>query len=92
MNMLEVLSIIKTNCEQYNPTYHNYSDGMYWARPISWRGMCLAFTWEDGRVGYSSPGWIKVPAFNGRGNAFLPAHEIFEEWEIVSPIQVNSGE
>lgn len=91
MNMLEALKIIKDNCEQYK-VGESYSEGLYWARPIIWRGLKTAFTWEDGRAGYHSPSWVKVPTFNGRGMAFLPTYELFEEWEVVTPNQVNSGE
>lgn len=92
MNMLEALDTIRRNCEVYDPYEHNYSTGLYWARPVSWRGLILAFTWETGRAGYNSPRWVKVPSFSGGSSAFLPTHEVFEEWEVVSPNTVNAGE
>ena len=79
MNMLEALKAIKEN------------ENM-WTRPVSWKGGKYAYCYSSG-LRFRSDGFYNVPTSRGGKWATLPnGDEIFEEWEIVTPEQVNNGE
>lgn len=89
--MLEALSEIKRNTEQYKSATDNYSDGMYWARPIEWRTFRTAYCYRVGSEIFAE-GFEMVPNNRGGVGAMFPAtYALFGEWEIVSPNTVNSG-
>ncbi len=60
-----------------------------WARPVAWRGLRGAFHWNgEGNLG----GWRRVPSSRGGDPALLPdPADLFGEWEVVIPGEVNRG-
>lgn len=76
MNMLEALAAIR--------------DNDMWARPKSWIGGCCAYCYTSG-LPYRRDGYYFVPSARGGIPATIP-DQLFEEWEIVEPEKVLSGE